>query len=156
MKRATGGWPIGFTKEIAAQGGSHGMERLNLFNNVKYCSICRKPMPLDYEKELCPLCEENELFGRVKEFIRSRHVTEYQVAEEFNLPLRKVKAWIREGRIEYKEVPKEKLPGLKCVECGAPIQFGNYCNACYRKINIDKGTYIGNDPKEDSRMRFLD
>ena len=78
------------------------MENTHLFQNSKYCKVCRRALPSDFEAELCPGCEENELFNRVKDFIRSRDVTEYQVADEFGLPLRKVKGWIKEGRIEYK------------------------------------------------------
>ena len=29
-----------------------------LFENMKFCSICRGALPLDYEDELCPACKE--------------------------------------------------------------------------------------------------
>lgn len=130
------------------------MENMSLFENIKFCSICHRPLPLEYEKDMCPVCEENELFSRVKDFIRSRDVTEYQVADEFQIPLRKVKNWIKEGRIEYKEMKKETIKELRCVSCGEPIQFGTYCQKCYKLKNTPKAAYV-KQPEED-RMRFLE
>ena len=70
-----------------------------LFENMKFCSICRGALPLDYEDELCPACKENQLFSQVKDYIRSKDVTEYQVADHFDIPRRLVKRCITEGRI---------------------------------------------------------
>ena len=129
------------------------MGKMGLFENMKYCPLCHKALPKDYEQELCPLCEENELFGRVKEFIRSRNVTEYDVMEEFNIPLRKVKNWIKEGRIEYKDL-NVAIKGWHCIICGEEIQFGSYCQKCYKLKTTPKATYAGQ--KEENRMRFLE
>lgn len=128
------------------------MEQVGLFKNTKYCSFCHRSLPRDYEKDLCPGCEENELFSRVKDFIRSKDVTEYEVAEEFQIPLRKVKNWIKEGRIEYKEI-KSTIKALKCISCGEPIQFGSYCQKCYKLKTTPKATL--KQQLEDERMRFL-
>lgn len=129
------------------------MGDMGLFGNMKHCNHCQKPLSLEYEGELCPICEENELFSRVKEFIRSRDVTEYDVVEEFDIPLRKVKNWIKEGRIEYKEL-KEVVTSWKCIACGEPIQFGSYCQKCYKLKTTPKATY--NVKKGEDRMRFLE
>lgn len=134
--------------------GVHSMKNVGLFENMKYCSVCQKSLPMDYEHELCPLCEENELFSRVKAFIRSRDVTEYDVVEEFRIPLRKVKNWIKEGRIEYKDFKEVTIKAWHCVECGEPIQFGSYCQKCYKLKTITKATYTGQ--KEEEKMRFLE
>ena len=123
------------------------------FENTKFCRICHRQLPKSYEKELCAVCEENELFSEVKEFIRSRDVTEYDVAEEFQIPLRKVKGWINEGRIEYKEV-SNTIKELKCVSCGEPIQFGHYCQRCYKRKNTPKATVALQH--HDEKIRFLD
>lgn len=133
------------------------MESSHLFENIKYCTVCHRPMPLDYERDICPVCEENELFSRVKDFIRSKDVTEYQVADEFNIPLRKVKGWIKEGRIEYKEMKHETIQELRCAACGKPIQFGAYCQECFKLKNMPKAAYVNsNNKKEDNKMRFLE
>ena len=125
----------------------------HLFQNIKYCTVCHRPLPMDYEKDACPGCEENELFNRVKEFIRSKDVTEFQVAEEFDIPIRKVKNWIKEGRIEYKERP-EKIQSLHCISCGEPIAFGSYCQKCYKLKHTAKGGVAAQ--KGDDKMRFLE
>ena len=106
------------------------MDRALLFENVKFCSICRGALPLDYEDELCPACKENQLFSEVKEYIRAGDVTEYQVAEYFNIPRRLVKKWITEGRIEYKE-EEEKLDTLHCAHCGIPDRKSTRLNSSH-------------------------
>ena len=67
------------------------MEQQSLFNNYKYCESCRRPLPLSFEGTICSSCQEQQLFQKVKEFIRSNDVTEYDVAQEFNIPLQRVK-----------------------------------------------------------------
>ena len=133
------------------------MEHVSLFNNSKFCAICRGSLPEDYEDELCPFCKENQLFSEVKEYIRSKDVNEYQVAEYFNIPRRLVKKWILEGRIEYKE-DEERLDTLHCAKCGEPITFGNLCQKCYRELNNMERAGFGaiSFDSEDNRMRFLE
>ena len=132
------------------------MEKVSLFDNLKFCAICRRALPLEYEGELCPACVENQLFNEVKEYIRSKDVTEYQVAEHFRIPHRKVKKWIEEGRIEYKE-QEERIRNLHCVECGTPISFGNLCQRCYKeKYNTKAGYAPLQASADENKMRFLD
>ena len=133
------------------------MERASLFDNCKYCSVCKRILPVNYEKDICPMCEENALFHKVKEYIRSRDVTEYQVAEKFNIPHRQVKKWIAEGRIEYKETPEPKLVGLHCINCGKAITFGNLCQKCYKeKYNTKMGYAPLKTVRDKSKMRYLE
>ena len=63
----------------------------------KYCKNCGRVLSPTYEAELCPTCEENQLFDKVRDYIRKNDVTEMQVAEHFGIPQKKVKAWIKEG-----------------------------------------------------------
>lgn len=128
-----------------------------LFNTPKQCKDCHRELPEKYSGELCPRCKERELFSRVKEYIRASDVTEYMVANEFNIPLSKVKGWIREGRIEYKDLPeKTAIESLHCQSCGAVITFGNLCTQCQRKANLAGTTtwemITGNT---DERFHFL-
>ncbi len=130
------------------------MRKSGLFDSVKFCSSCQRPLPEDYEEQMCPVCVENELFSRVKDFIRSKDVTEYDVVEEFQIPHRKVKNWIKEGRIEYKEIKTSKIKALHCLGCGEPITFGSYCQKCFKLKTTPKATVLNN--KEDEKMRFLE
>lgn len=132
------------------------LERESLFENLKLCPICNITLPENYEDELCPMCQENQLFNEVKEYIRSKDVNEYQVAEHFDIPRSKVKKWIKEGRIEYKE-KEQRLVSVHCSKCGEPIAFGNLCQKCYREqFQAKSGYALGNDSSDDSRMRFLE
>lgn len=130
----------------------------NLFNNFKACENCKRPLPNSYIEALCPHCKESQLFFDVKDFIRNNDVNEYQVADHFDIPLKQVKGWIREGRIEYKEKgASNTIAGLHCQRCGAPVSFGSLCPKCLKVLNGNKG-YKTNLPSSDdnSKMRYLD
>ena len=68
--------------------------------DYKYCEFCMVPIPRSQEIPYCPACQEKIIFHHVKEYIRENDVNEFQVADHFNIPLRMVKNWIKEGRIE--------------------------------------------------------
>ena len=115
--------------------------------DYKKCTRCRQLLNLSYPDELCPACKEIELFNEVKDFIRKNNVTEYQVADFFQIPLKKVKGWIREGRIEYKDNNFNKKISATtntCFECGATILTGSFCKKCAIK-NQARGIYVSPD-----------
>jgi len=127
-----------------------------LFDNLNICKRCKRPMPQDYEEELCPVCINQALFEEVKDFIRKNDVNEMDVAEHFHIPVSTVKAWIKDGRIEYKdENLNKKLVNVFCQKCGKPIQFGTLCTDCAHKSGMSV-TAIGNAKSDKSKMRFMD
>ena len=113
-------------------------------------------MPIDYEKDFCPACEDDVLFKEVREYIRSHDVTEFELAEIFNISQNKVRKWIKEGRIEY-VTSENKMMNTRCQRCGAPVAFGTLCTECMRLMNGNKEvSYISSGAKKDrNRMRFL-
>lgn len=134
------------------------MKNNQSLSSYKQCTICQKLIPLSYATDICPQCVDNTLFNDVKDFIRSNDVNEYQVAEYFHIPLRKVKTWIKEGRIEYKENDGKPVSFGKvhCQRCGAPVSFGTLCNNCLKLINKNM---VGHNAKlndDTSKMRFFD
>ncbi len=131
------------------------MHEVSLFDNMKLCSVCHRDLPEKYEGDLCPVCQENQLFSEVKEYIRAQDVTEYQVAEHFNIPRMLVKKWIAEGRVEYKE-QEEKIVNLHCSMCGEKITFGTLCQKCYREKYHTAAGFLPLQLGEKSKMRFLD
>lgn len=136
--------------------GGLSLKQASLFDNLKFCSICQRYLPFSYEEELCKECIDNELFHRVKEYIRSTDVTEFEVAEYFEIPHRKVRKWIRQGRIQYKEQDKSKIASLYCSCCGESINFGKFCDKCYRDKYNTKGGYAPlREVKEENKMRFI-
>lgn len=127
-----------------------------LFDNLKVCTRCKRPLASTYEEELCPSCINQALFEDVKDFIRKNDVNEMDVAEHFHIPIAIIKDWIKEGRIEYKdENLNKKLVNVFCQKCGKPIQFGTLCPECAHKSGMSV-TAIGNIKGDSSKMRYLD
>ena len=109
-----------------------------------------------YEGTLCPTCQEAQLFRNVRDYIRANTVNEYEVAEHFHIPLRQIKEWIREGRIEYHEVnTASTISGMHCQRCGAPVSFGTLCPNCLKLMNT-QGRSVAPAISPDSRMHYLD
>lgn len=129
-----------------------------MLDKTKQCSRCHRILAAKFTGDICPACQEEELFGMVKDYIRSNVVNEYMVAEYFDIPLRKVRGWIREGRIEYRE-KEAHIVGTRCQRCGKSITFGSMCRDCMRLINLnDKQIHLAENPsdKKDDKMRFLE
>ncbi len=124
-------------------------------DNLKICKECHRDLPADYPDTTCPACKERLLFSQVKDFIRENDVTEFDVAKEFDIPLFKVKGWIREGRIEYKDLQPKTMKNLHCQHCGKSITFGSLCTECLRKSNISGSASSPFGNQEDEKFRFL-
>jgi len=127
--------------------------------DYKYCEFCMAPIPRAQEIPYCKACQEKVIFHHVKDYIRANDVNEFQVAEHFNIPLRMVKSWIKEGRIEYKELaPGQRTinNNMRCNKCGEPITFGTVCTKCLRTLSKNIHGYDMQKIHEDDRMRFLD
>lgn len=130
------------------------MESRDLFGNFHYCSNCHKPMTLSYEEDCCPACKDQLLFRDVKDYIRSHDVNEYNVADHFNIPIQKVRGWIREGRIQYKDERLSQSIVLYCQICNAPIPFGSLCTKCAQSRNrAGQAAFTFKDVE--GNMRFL-
>lgn len=127
--------------------------------NYKYCEYCGSPIHRNSEEPFCAQCRDRILFLKVKDFIRANDVNEFQVAAHFDIPLRTVKGWIKEGRIEYKEMADGKRTinnNFHCERCGAPVTFGTLCPKCLKLMNKNMHGYdLGKPQKDDDRMRFL-
>lgn len=131
------------------------MEHKKLFDEYKYCEICNVPMPLTYENSVCPGCVEEKLFRDVKEYIRSNDVTEYDVAYEFHIPIRRVKKWIQEGRIEYKEdITQKNIMDVHCKICGKPISFGTICSSCLKQSASSNQVLVSSKQETENRNRI--
>lgn len=114
------------------------MRSRNLFDNYKYCSICQRRIPQSCQDTVCPNCTESALFQDVKDYIRANDVNEYMVAQHFNISLKQVRKWIRDGRIQYKELSNGTVT-MHCQVCGAQISFGSICQACLKEQNVSGG-----------------
>ena len=124
-----------------------------LDTETKYCPQCGTQLNEMYPHELCPNCMEQNLFTEVKEYIRENEVREQDVAEHFNIPVRKVRSWIKEGRIQYKGDDKDTISGLHCRFCGKPISFGVACSECHSLQNLQVVAAAQKNGEE--AMRFI-
>ena len=120
------------------------------------CQVCGRPLPARYTSDTCANCVEAELFSKVRDFIRANDVTEYDVAEHFKISHRKVKGWIKEGRIEYKEQEERTVTVTHCMRCGAKVSFGTLCTKCLKVMNGEHEGFALPTSGEDGRMRFMD
>ena len=126
--------------------------------NYKYCEYCGATLSRNSKSDYCQRCQEILLFHEVKDFIRTNDVNEYQVADYFELPLRVVKGWINDGRIEYKETPdggKTLNNRMVCESCGTPVTFGSLCRKCLKALNQNMKGYGLQNATREERMRFL-
>lgn len=126
--------------------------------HVNTCKSCGKILPSAYDREYCPNCEELHLFDAARDYVRSYDVNEYDVAEHFNIPVRVVKQWIRDGRMEYKENGEKNANTIYCSRCGAKVNFGTLCPKCLKLLNGDgqvKGFGIA-QKQEEIKMHFID
>lgn len=121
---------------------------------IKNCKQCSRRLHPKYEKDICPECMELNLFNEVKEFIRNNEVNESQVAEHFGLSNTKVRSWIREGRIQYKNSEGKNFSQVHCQICGKPLDFGNLCTECRHLQGLEVVSKRYKD--EEGQMRFMD
>lgn len=119
----------------------------------KSCKQCGRTLQKIYPEDLCPVCQEINLFADVKDYIRSNDVKESDVAEHFGIPISKVRAWIREGRIQYKNYNSSKISGVHCQICGKPIDFGNLCAECHHLQGLE--VVAKQYGEEKGKMRFM-
>ena len=126
--------------------------------SYKACEFCHAPIPRYAEERFCPRCRERVLFMEVRDYIRKNDVNEFQVAEHFGIPLRIVKDWIREGRIEYKDdgTGSHIIVDNNCSRCGAPVKFGTLCSKCLKMMNRNMQGFGKQQIPEDDRMYYLD
>ncbi len=134
--------------------------------DVRNCKGCGKLFNYISGPPLCPTCARtlDAKFEEVKEYVYEHPRVDIQeVSEVFEISVSQIKQWIREERLSFAE---DSMIGLDCERCGAIIKTGRYCKAC--KDKLAKGfqdlyykpkpqpQQKPADPKEKSRMRFLD
>lgn len=125
-----------------------------LFQESRFCSWCHCPIPDDSETDLCKNCQASMEFREVREYVREHDVNEFQLAEVFGIPLRQVKQWIREGRLEYKE-DVNLMTTLYCQRCGKKIRFGNFCPECNKaQYGVKGGFETFRESDADEQIRF--
>ena len=135
-------------------------------NDFKKCRICGHLFQYPgFGPQMCPACreEDEELFRRVKNYLRDNPGrTLMQTSEDCGVEVERIRAWLRDERLEYAEVGDT---GLVCERCGKPLASGKLCDDCRQSLNRAAGEMMRSvetpkpiaTQKEDHRdkMRFL-
>lgn len=120
---------------------------------TRECKQCGRSLNEDYNEDICPSCKEMNLFADVKEYIRLHDVKEMDVARHFDIPISKVRKWIKQGRIEYKTPDGKTVSGVRCRVCGKKIEFGIVCPECLRRQKLK--VTAKHEQSQPEEMRFL-
>ena len=131
---------------------------------VRPCKSCKRLFNYLGGSPICPACTEKleEKFQEVKEYIREHpHAALQEVSEANEVSVKQLKTWVREERLKFSD---DSPVGIECMNCGAMIKCGKYCDACRGKMINTLGHAIHEEPKEEvkkrgsdgNKMRFLD
>lgn len=121
---------------------------------TKICKQCDCLLGKYYNDDLCPTCKEQNLFSEVKEYIRSTDANEYDVARFFHIPVSKVRTWINDGMIEYKNINDSNISSVRCHVCGKRITSGTICPGCRRRQQLEE-TAVYSNKVSAGEMRFV-
>ena len=122
-------------------------------SEIKSCKQCGRRLHPKYNKDICPACMEMNLFNEVKDYIRKNDVNESQVADHFGISNAKVRAWIRDGRIQYKNTDGKTVSQVYCQICGKPLDVGNLCSECRHLQGLE--VVAERYGEEAGQMRFI-
>jgi len=84
----------------------------------------------------CPECliNDKELACLVKDYVsKNRNCSASEVAIEFNIPLARVRSFLKADFIGIKG---ENHGFLLCEECEKPINWGKHCHPCHHKFEL--------------------
>ncbi len=132
--------------------------------DVRTCKSCKRIFNYLSGPVICPACVEKleEKFKEVKDFIRENpHSSLQDVSEAKEVSVKQLKTWVREERLKFSD---DSPVGIECMNCGAMIKYGKYCEACKGKmINnlshavVEEEPVVKVEKKSDgNRMRFID
>ena len=132
--------------------------------DVRPCKNCKRLFNYLSGPAICTACREKleEKFQEVKDYIRDNPTASLQDVSEANeVTVKQLKTWVREERLTFSD---DSPVGIECMNCGAMIKCGKYCEACKGKMinTLNKGVKV-EKPKEPeqrksdgNRIRFLD
>ena len=133
--------------------------------DVRNCRNCRRLFQYNgFGDILCPECRkiDDEEFDRVKKYLYANPgVSQRRLCEETGVAYDKIMQWLRQERLVTTDASGL---GLKCEQCGEPINSGRLCSKCKSAIAKDFGLNrapeveepkpIG-ESRKNQKMRFL-
>ncbi len=132
--------------------------------DVRTCKSCKRLFNYLSGPVVCPSCVEKleEKFKEVKDFNRENpHSSLKEVSEAKEVSVKQLKNWVREERLRFAD---DSPVGIECMNCGAMIKYGKYCEACKGKMINNLSHAVEEEPvrrpepkkSDGNRMRFLD
>lgn len=94
------------------------------------CKVCGKFFESDVAAEYCPVCKKTDdiMYTAVRNFLLEKPRSSiFTVTSELKIPVKVIKRFLREDRLEIVESDNSFL---KCDRCGKPISSGYYCRDC--------------------------
>lgn len=104
---------------------------------MKNCRRCGKIFTY-IGRPVCPSCrkKEEEEFKKVKEYLYEYPgASVVQISNDLEISVRKIKAYLREGRLEI--IGDEGNLLLECEKCGKSIKTGRFCEDCSNEFVKD-------------------
>lgn len=113
-------------------------------DELRNCKRCGRMFQFKGYSDICYNCytrDEIE-FKRIKEYLYEHPFAKiFEVSSDLDIPVSKLKRFLREGRLEIVE---KTNAFLLCEKCGKPIRSGQYCDECLSQSNKDlKVIYTG-------------
>ncbi len=132
--------------------------------DVRTCKSCKRLFNHLSGPVICPACVEKleQKFQEVKDYIRENPQSSLQqVSEAKEVSVKQLKNWVREERLKFAD---DSPVGIECMNCGAMIKYGKYCEACKGKMINNLSHAVEKEPvreagmkkSDGNRMRFLD
>lgn len=83
------------------------------------------------------------------------------MSDDNEVSVKQLKNWVREERLKFDD---DSPVGIECMNCGAMIKYGKYCETCKGKMINTLSHAVHEEPKkvevsrksDGNRMRFLD
>lgn len=112
--------------------------------NICVCNICGRSFENTASVNICKNCIEQDIsdFNKIRDYLFIHPKAKMlEVSTNLDIPIRKIKRFLRESRLEIVE---KDNPFLKCDNCGKPICLGTLCEDCKDKSAHDfKSTFTG-------------
>lgn len=121
------------------------------------CAVCGKFFDAVGFQTVCTECIAKDLkdFDRIRDFLYMHPRSKvFEVSNNLDIPVPKIKRYLREGRLEIIE---KNNTFLKCEKCGKAICSGTQCDDCLKESTHDyKSSFAGNNnSKKQTKVSFL-
>lgn len=111
-------------------------------NNL--CKVCGRFFEAEVASDYCPSCKalDDDMYDSVRQYLLLKpRASIFEVTTELKIPVKTIKRFLREDRLEIVESDNGFL---KCDTCGISIHSGYLCKSCkqgkFRKSDIAEVT----------------